>query len=216
MITRLLLIFTLLFPLSLFSCNIDIRDIKWVSANDLAQSLKGRPRMAVGFDVDDTVLFSSPVFQHIAYERCKNDLNTCTKDKDFWNEANTSDSYSLEKKVGMALVKMHLARGDKVYFITARPPSEHETLSELLRIYLNAPNLPNVIFTGLTPGKNLKVKPIMQLKLAMYYGDADTDITAAMDARIRPIRILRAKNSIDTHPSCPGLYNEEVIVGSDL
>lgn len=216
MLKRFLLILALVFPLSVLSCNIDIRDVRWVSVNDIAQSLKGRPRMAVGFDVDETVLFSSPSFYHIANERCKGQLELCMKDKAFWEEANSSDSYSLQKKVGMDLVKMHLARGDKVYFITARPPSERETLTALLRNYLNEPNLPPVIFTGFVPGKNLKVKPIMQLKLAMFYGDADTDVTAAMDAKIRPIRMLRAKNTIETHPYCPGLYNEEVVIGSDV
>lgn len=216
MFKRIIVILAIICPLSLLACNIDIRDIRWVSVNDIAQSLKGRPRTAVGFDIDETVLFSSPSFYHIAQERCKGDFVVCMKDKGFWQEANTSDSYNLQKKVGMDLVKMHLARGDKVYFITARPASEHETLTALLRGYLNEPNLPPVIFTGFAEGKNLKVKPILQHKITIFYGDADTDITAAMDAKIRPIRMLRAKNTIERHPSCPGLYNEEVVIGSDV
>ncbi len=35
--------------------------IHWVSVAQIENSLLGRPPMAVGFDIDDTVLFSSPV-----------------------------------------------------------------------------------------------------------------------------------------------------------
>lgn len=36
--------------------------IHWVSVAQIENSLVGRPPMAVGFDIDDTVLFSSPGF----------------------------------------------------------------------------------------------------------------------------------------------------------
>ena len=34
--------------------------IHWISVEQIEESLKGQPPMAVGFDIDDTVLFSSP------------------------------------------------------------------------------------------------------------------------------------------------------------
>ncbi len=36
--------------------------VHWVSVAQIENSLTGRPPMAVGFDIDDTVLFSSPGF----------------------------------------------------------------------------------------------------------------------------------------------------------
>lgn len=36
--------------------------VHWVSVAQIENSLAGRPPMAVGFDIDDTVLFSSPGF----------------------------------------------------------------------------------------------------------------------------------------------------------
>ncbi|VDY35120.1 Class B acid phosphatase precursor [Morganella morganii] len=36
--------------------------IHWISVEQIEESLKGQPPMAVGFDIDDTVLFSSPGF----------------------------------------------------------------------------------------------------------------------------------------------------------
>ena len=36
--------------------------IHWVSVAQIENSSTGRPPMAVGFDIDDTVLFSSPGF----------------------------------------------------------------------------------------------------------------------------------------------------------
>lgn len=34
--------------------------VHWVSVDQIATSLAGQPPMAVGFDIDDTLLFSSP------------------------------------------------------------------------------------------------------------------------------------------------------------
>ena len=39
--------------------------IHWVSVAQIENSLAGRPPMAVGFDIDDTVLFSSPGFSGV-------------------------------------------------------------------------------------------------------------------------------------------------------
>jgi acid phosphatase (class B) len=36
--------------------------IHWVSVDQIEKSLEGKPPMTVGFDIDDTVLFSSPCF----------------------------------------------------------------------------------------------------------------------------------------------------------
>lgn len=36
--------------------------IHWVSVEQIENSLQGIPAMAVGFDIDDTVLFPAPVF----------------------------------------------------------------------------------------------------------------------------------------------------------
>lgn len=38
--------------------------IHWVSVPMIAASLDGKPPMVVGFDIDDTVLFSSPCFYY--------------------------------------------------------------------------------------------------------------------------------------------------------
>ncbi|MEE9390387.1 MAG: hypothetical protein V3U91_04005, partial [Candidatus Aminicenantaceae bacterium] len=38
--------------------------IKWVTFKDIAKSLENQPPMNVGFDIDDTVLFSSPGYYY--------------------------------------------------------------------------------------------------------------------------------------------------------
>ena len=38
--------------------------VHWVSVEQIAASLERQPAMTVGFDVDDTVLFSSPCFHY--------------------------------------------------------------------------------------------------------------------------------------------------------
>ncbi|MFR9719789.1 hypothetical protein ACL00X_10575 [Aeromonas diversa] len=42
--------------------------VHWVSADQIAASLAGQPPMAVGFDIDDTRLFSSPGFYRGKHE----------------------------------------------------------------------------------------------------------------------------------------------------
>ena len=37
--------------------------IHWISVEQIEESLKGQPPMAVGFDIDDTVLFSSGLYR---------------------------------------------------------------------------------------------------------------------------------------------------------
>lgn len=40
------------------------KEVKWVSVEDIAEQLKGKPPMTVSFDVDDTTLVSSQCFYY--------------------------------------------------------------------------------------------------------------------------------------------------------
>ena len=94
--------------------------IHWISVEQIEESLKGQPPMAVGFDIDDTVLFSSPGFYRGKLEYSPNDYSYL-KNPEFWEKMNNEwDKFSMPKKSGMELVQMHLKRGDTVYFITGR------------------------------------------------------------------------------------------------
>jgi acid phosphatase (class B) len=191
--------------------------VRCVDVSDIQKSIEKMPPMAVGFDIDETVLFASPVFYHVAGLQCEGLLAECMETTSFWEAANRLDSFSLPKRKGVDLVKMHLARGDTVYFITARQNTANEMVTHTLRKLFNAPNMPEVIFTGYSRTENLKVKPIESHHIKIFYGDSDSDIEAAIDAHARPIRILRAANTLETHiKPRVGAFHEEVVRDSGI
>lgn len=72
-----------------------------------------------------------------------------------------------------------------------------------------------VIFAGDNPGQNTKTNWLVDKKIRIFYGDSDGDITAARDAGIRGIRVLRASNSTYRPLPSAGKFGEEVIVNSE-
>ncbi|PHM40199.1 acid phosphatase/phosphotransferase [Xenorhabdus mauleonii] len=193
------------------------QSIHWVSVEQIEESLKGQPPMAVGFDIDDTVLFSSPGFYRGKQEYSPND-QSYLKNPKFWEKMNNGwDKFSLPKQVGIELVQMHLKRGDNVYFITGRAKTKTEAVTQYLQesLHIPADKMHSVIFAGDDPNKNEKVSWMKNQKLKIYYGDADADIAAARELNIRGIRILRASNSSYQPLPKAGRFGEEVVIKSE-
>ncbi|OTA21676.1 acid phosphatase/phosphotransferase [Xenorhabdus beddingii] len=191
--------------------------IHWVSVKQIAKSLAGQPPMAVGFDIDDTVLFSSPGFYRGKLEYSPND-ESYLKRPEFWEKMNNEwDKFSMPKKIGIELVQMHLKRGDDIYFITGRTKTKTETVTQYIQegLHIPADKMHKVIFAGDEPNKNDKVSWMKNHKLKIYYGDADTDIAAARELNIRGIRILRASNSSYQPLPKAGRFGEEVVIKSE-
>lgn len=191
--------------------------IHWISVEQIEESLKGQPPMAVGFDIDDTVLFSSPGFYRGKLEYSPNDFSYL-KTPEFWEKMNNEwDKFSMPKKSGMDLVQMHLKRGDTVYFITGRSKTKTETVTKYVQEGLRIPadKMNPVIFAGDEEGQNNKVSWMRDHKLKIYYGDADADIAAARELNIRGIRVLRASNSSYQPLPKAGQFGEEVVINSE-
>lgn len=191
--------------------------VHWVSIDQIEKSLQGQPAMTVGFDIDDTVMFSSPGFYRGKLEYSPNDYSYL-KNPQFWEKMNNEwDKFSMPKKVGIELVQMHLKRGDNVYFITGRSKTKTETVTQYLQEGLNIPadKMNPVIFAGDEAGQNNKVSWMRDHKLKIYYGDADADIAAARELNIRGIRILRASNSSYQPLPKAGQFGEEVVINSE-
>ena len=94
--------------------------VHWVSVAQIENSLNGRAPVAVGFDIDDTVLFSSPGFYRgqLEFSPGKQDY---LKNPQFWEKMNNGwDEFSMPKEVAKSLIAMHLKRGDSIYFVTGR------------------------------------------------------------------------------------------------
>ena len=191
--------------------------IHWVSVAQIENSLLGHPPMAVGFDIDDTVLFSSPGFWR-GQRTYSPDSEDYLKNPDFWEKMNNGwDAFSIPKEVARSLIAMHVKRGDSIYFVTGRSPTKTETVSKTLQddFLIPATSMNPVIFAGDHPGQNSKTQWLKEKNVRVFYGDSDNDITAAREVGARGIRVLRASNSTYRPLPQAGAFNEEVIVNSE-
>ncbi|MFP5519311.1 MAG: HAD family acid phosphatase [Bdellovibrionia bacterium] len=192
--------------------------MKWVSIEELSKSLP-QEKIAVGFDIDDTVLFSSPgSFYGLKNQDGKNKTNKYGdnphRQNQFFNDwTDIHDAYSMPKYVAQKLITLHSQRGDDIYFITARPyTGKKEKLTERLKNFFNLKQINPVVFNGFEKPKSQALK---ELDLKIYYGDADSDIKEAQQVGVRPIRVLRAVNSNDSREVNYGMFGEEIIPESD-
>ncbi len=185
-------------------------DIRWVTVAGLQASLAATPPMAVGFDIDDTVLFSSPCFYY-GQQKYSPGSEAYLHNPAFWAEMNGGcDRYSLPKQAARRLIAMHQQRGDRLYFITGRPYTEHEQLTALLAKTFGIRDMQPVVFSS---GPE-KTRFIHDRQVKVYYGDADSDITSARAAGARPVRIMRAANSTYQPLPVNGALGEEVLSDS--
>ncbi|WP_109079225.1 acid phosphatase AphA [Aggregatibacter kilianii] len=190
--------------------------IHWISVEQLKKELDGKAPINVSFDIDDTVLFSSPCFYHgqQKYSPGKQDY---LKNQDFWNEVNAGcDQYSIPKQIATDLINMHQARGDQIYFITGRTAGDKDGVTPVLQKAFNIKDMHPVEFMGGRDRttKYNKTPGIIEHKVSIHYGDSDDDILAAKEAGIRGIRLMRAANSTYQPMPTLGGYGEEVLINS--
>ena len=50
----------------------------------------------------------------------------------------------------------------------------------------------------------------------MSYGDSDGDIRDSIAAGARPMRVMRARTSVNHEPSHNGAFGEEVLINSEF
>lgn len=191
--------------------------IHFISIEQIAEKLKGKAPIDVGFDVDDTLLFSTPGFLY-GQQLFSPGNDDYLKKNEFWNRlSNGWDVLSIPKKSAVDLVKMHLERGDRIWFITARfmPIIGKEILTDQLAKSFSVPpsKLNKVIFTG--DDKNAKIQYIRNLNIKIYYGDSDSDIIEAREGGAEAIRIMRSVDSIRQPLPANGALGEKVLINSD-
>ena len=190
--------------------------IHWISVDQLKKELEGKAPINVSFDIDDTVLFSSPCFYHgqQKYSPGKHDY---LKNQDFWNEVNAGcDQYSIPKQIAVDLINMHQARGDQIYFITGRTAGDKDGVTPVLQKAFNIKDMHPVEFMGgrERTTKYNKTPGIIEHKVSIHYGDSDDDILAAKEAGVRGIRLMCAANSTYQPMPTLGGYDEEVLINS--
>lgn len=187
-----------------------------VSVEDIEKSLPGK-NISIALDVDDTVLFSSPGF-HYAFNNTDGPGGTNKYGKrplssdQFWSDlSGYFDKYSIPKESARRIIAMHKNRGDKVYFITARPPVKKEILTEILHRTFGLEGHPKVIFSG----KISKGDFIKKHGIVLYYGDSDSDISESHEVGVRAIRFMRSPLSNNKTKYNPGMYGEAVLEDSE-
>ncbi|MCF7807437.1 MAG: hypothetical protein K9M49_07200 [Candidatus Marinimicrobia bacterium] len=160
-------------------------------------------QLKVGFDIDDTILFTRDNFLKAP---------ALSDDPDHLDYAwiNTHDSlYSTLIKPVADLVWFYRAHGHDVFFITARPGINGDAVGRFLSSELDFPVElgKNLFFSPKqkdpATGKKYTTKHhlISELGLHLYFGDSDTDMIAASIAGVRAVRVVRDQRSVDAYSS---------------
>lgn len=192
---------------------------RWISLETLDRSLPPAPA-AVGFDIDDTLMFTSPGFNMVLYGKDASGVNpyganqrAVVANPKAWEDLHTvHDAYALPKDIGKRLLDLHKRRGDKIYLITARVGIKGELLEQRVRQLFGVELAGPLVFTAMKP----KAEYMKRLGIQVYYGDSDADIESAQAAGVRGVRVVRANNAIpyDALPT-NGKFGEDVIIDSD-
>lgn len=202
----------------------NVDEINWVTIEDIKKSLEGVGPITVSFDIDDTVLASSPCFFYGEKNFSDSDVKY-TRNQQYWDFLGFTacDKYSLPKLSSKEIIKMHLERGDKVIFITGRTaPSNYDeknldALGKILKEEFNIENMQPISYrTAESKAANQfdKTYYIKKYNVSIHYGDSDDDILAAKEANIRGIRVLRTATSTNTSGALNGGFGEEVVRNS--
>lgn len=169
-----------------------------------AAALPKRHILRIGFDIDDTLIFSTPAFAKAFQSK------TVPFSAAFWKIVNKSDSgISIVKKKSYEIVKKYEKAGDEVYAITARYPNNGKYLKDFINAKFGIPKS-HIFFAP-----NGKAKKMKELKLNIFYGDSDSDMVYAKEAGATPIRIMRSKKSSYKRNYHPGKYGEKIIPKSN-
>ena len=148
----------------------------------------------VGFDVDDTILFSRDVFLSLPDDK---------RDPVDYGWINSHDKdFSLFITPTVELIDYFHTNGHNVFFLTARPGTNGKILAEFLSngLEFSVKVNKNLFFSPkeTIKGKRFTTKHrlMKRLKLDLFNGDADTDMIAAIKAGVHPVRVVRHETSI--------------------
>ncbi len=165
---------------------------------------------SVGFDIDDTLLFSSNNF--VEATRRAAHLQVRPGGEDWWAWVNSGDKkLSKKKQVALGILEMlSKERATNTYLITARRETKPKPLRDFMKSLI--PSLTEqVIFAPLS-----KTESITERSITFYFGDADTDIIDAQEAGATAIRILRSADSNASNSKYhPGWFGERILLGTE-
>lgn len=94
--------------------------------------------------------------------------------------------------------------------LAARKTWRATKLTELIAKTFDLKGMDPVIFTDRTA----KTPFFRQVHAQVSYGDSDGDIRDSIAAGARPVRVTRARNSVNEDPTHDGAFGEEVLIDS--
>jgi len=161
-------------------------------------------KLRVGFDLDGTLVFSRPTFAR-AFEQTKPLSPEC------YALVNSSDeAYSKIRTPVKKILDKHRTRGDEIFVVTSRGPKNGDKLKEYLSFNFGV--LPENVFFSTDD----KTEVLKSLKLNLFYGDFDLDITSAQNEGAIPYRILLGEAEYQKPEKYnPGKFGETIIPGTE-
>ncbi len=193
---------------------------------DQLKLLLPRHPIVVGFDVDDTLLFTAPAFDALQPDydpsvirpRDYSKLTAEQKAKyhEFWNRLNRDyDERSVPKEIARKLLALHIQRGDDIWIISRRqsidPPPATDVVTQRYERMFGVHFVHPVVQTQLKD----KTPFIFEHHIDYYYGDSDSDITSSVAAGAVPIRVKRSSESYSKDSVHNGQLGEIVLRDSD-
>lgn len=154
--------------------------------------------LKVGFDYDDTLIFSTPAFRAGAASGEE------PYSEGYWRVVNKSFNLEKVKLVPMTVALGYKILGFDVVIITARAGYGGEELKEHWEWFAREFHFEKDKSSILEKGR-----------FVAFFGDSDSDITEALEAGVRPIRVRRSKKSDYQGKNHPGRYNEFILPFSD-
>lgn len=154
--------------------------------------------LKVGFDYDDTLIFSTPAFRAGATSGQE------PYSEEYWRVVNNSFNLEKVKMVPLTTALIYKALGFDVVIITARAGYGGEELQRHWKW------LAKEFYFERDKSEILK-----RDKFVAFFGDSDSDITEALGAGVRPIRVKRSKESDYQEKYHPGQYKELILPFSD-
>ncbi len=160
-------------------------------------------RFGVAFDYDDTLVFSKP-----AYERAFASPVQRYSDA-FWSIVNKSYDVERPQVVPYLLAWTFRLFGFRVAVITSRPAIDAGGLKKDWRHLIP----PGRFLFAKDPGARLQL--LRAGNYLLFFGDSDSDMEAARQAHVFPIRVRRSPQALSKEDYHPGTLGEVVIPYSD-
>lgn len=152
----------------------------------------------LGFDLDDTLSFSSPVFVRAHAEKIPR------RSPEYWRFVNNHFELERMKLPVVMVAVLGKILGFRVDIITARSGQGGERLIEHWRW------LADEFHFERDKSQILSGKPYL-----IFFGDSDSDIREAREAGVPAVRVRRSKESSARSAHHPGKYGEWVLPLSD-